>query len=176
MPLLQHFFSRFPVTSSIVLLNIAMFLLVQLGVLFPTYYVSFPGNWTVGTFLAHISHVEIFHIFINMFVLVQLGPLLEERLGSYGMAVSSIGIWLLSVFLMVPFLDAPTLGYSGILMGQLALLFMLFYHVPHIRTQLGFWLLLNVMIGLVPGISFIGHGAGAVSGFAVFWLLQFTER
>lgn len=98
-----------------------------------------------------------------MYMLYVLGPLLERYLGRY--KYISLVVWTAVVAgaFIGRFATAPTLGFSGVVLGMIA--FAYFYKpIPVQKQQLGILLLLNIVIGLSPGISFLGHAAGALGG------------
>jgi len=165
---------EFPITSFFLALNLIVFVLQLSGMFSPINFLSYPGILNVGTFLSHFSHGSFIHIFFNLFIFFQVAPVLEKRLGSYFLFLVTIGIWLLTVAFLQPVLDAPTLGFSGILMGVISFTAALFYHIPPVRRQLTMLLLLNIGIGFLPGISFWGHLMGAAAGVVVYGVYRIS--
>lgn len=173
--MISYYFREFPLTCIIVALNVAIFIWINALAPNPYLYLNVPGTFSLGTFLAHFAHQSIIHIFFNMFVFAQISPILEKYLGQMTYLLVLVAIWILTVGLMRPVLDTPTLGFSGILMGLMSFVIFLFYHVPQIRNQLVFWLGINLLVGLSPGISFWGHFMGALAGLIVFFTYSMTR-
>lgn len=172
----QHYIREFPVTTAVILLNLAIFIWIQALDPSRTLYITIPNTLTIGTFLAHFAHTSLMHIFFNLFVFFQLSPAIEKYVGHTTYALLILAIWGMSILLLRPVLDAPTLGFSGILMGLMAFFLFLFYHVPMIRNQLAMWLGINILIGLTPGISFWGHAMGVIAGCIVFFVFSLTRN
>lgn len=94
--------------------------------------------------------------------------MLEHYLDSPKLLMIVLSIWLLAVAITFPVMDSPSLGFSAINMGLLAFSIGLFRHHKEFAKSLAGWLGLNIVIGLLPQISFWGHLGGAVSGMVVF--------
>ena len=115
------------------------------------------------------------HLGMNMLAAYSLGIPLERRLGTARFAeitlVTALG-GAAAVLVLAPL--SPTIGASGVLFGWLGLL------VPLIRKeglrQLGKIILLNVLISLIPGISWQCHLGGFVSGLACGLVLRFDGK
>ena len=170
---IQRFINTYRVTSFIIGVNLTIFLMNQFS-LFPAP-LSLPGLLNAGTFLAHFSHYDLLHVLMNMFVFLQISPLLERPLGMVKYSLIIIFIWLATALLIYPVIQHPTLGFSGIMLGILTFTIGYYYHEKQFAYELSGWLMLNILIGLMPQISFWGHLGGAVSGalvFGVFWLFQ----
>jgi rhomboid-like protein len=147
---------------------------------------------------SEFSHVEFWHLFLNMFVLNSFGRFLEAVLGARrflrfylsAAIVASLGHCLVSAFLLgAP--DQPAVGASGAISGLIlvfALLFpreriLLFGFVPVpaifgalFAVGLDIWgLVAQARGGGLP----IGHGAhlgGAVAGFVYYWFFLRRKR
>ena len=115
-------------------------------------------------------HFGILHVALNMYLLYQLGRLLEPTLGSvvfglvYGASLlgGSAGALLLSPY-------ALTGGASGAVFGLMAaaVVGMRERGVNPLQTGLGLTFLINIVFTLaLPGISVGGHFGGALAGAA----------
>ncbi|MFM8811643.1 MAG: rhomboid family intramembrane serine protease, partial [Actinomycetota bacterium] len=113
-------------------------------------------------------HFGILHVALNMYLLYQLGRLLEPTLGSltfglvYGASLlgGSAGALLLSP-------NALTGGASGAVFGIMAaaVVGMRERGVNPLQTGLGMTFLINIVFTLaIPGISVGGHFGGALAG------------
>jgi membrane associated rhomboid family serine protease len=172
------------VTITMLALNVLVFIAVRTGsprvvndlVLVPVLVDSEPWRLLTSAF----THVQIFHIFSNLFMLWQLGPPLEQMLGRLRFAV----LYLLSALgggVAVWILGAPgsaTLGASGAVLGLVGALLV----ISKARGLDITWILMYVAVTAVlsfaiPNISWEGHLGGFVVGAAVAWLfLQDTKR
>ncbi len=120
-------------------------------------------------------HVGITHIFVNMYSLYAIGPAVERFFGTIRLLViyflSGIG----GVALSLAFSPSPSAGASGAIFGLLgALGTFLFIHrglfgrlgQQQLR-QIVVVAVLNLVIGLTPGIDQWGHFGGFVTGIAL---------
>jgi rhomboid protease GluP len=120
-------------------------------------------------------HVNLLHILVNMYSLYIIGPVVERPFGPTRFTViyflSGIG----GVASSLAFSRQPSAGASGAIFGLLgALAAFLFLHrrvfgkagAGQLR-QIIFVALLNLAIGLSPGIDNWGHVGGLVCGIAL---------
>ena len=172
------------VTLTMLALNVLVFIVVRTGssrilsdlVLVPVLVESEPWRMLTSAF----THVQIFHIFSNLFMLYQLGPLLEQMLGRLRFTVlyllsalgGSVAVWLLGA----P--GSATLGASGAVLGLVGALLV----ISRARGLDVTWIVAYVAITAVisftlPNISWEGHLGGFVTGAALGWLfLADTNR
>ncbi len=120
------------------------------------------------------THVQIFHIFSNLFMLWMLGPQLEQMLGRLRFAVlylvsalgGGVAVWLLSSPI------GATLGASGAVLGLVGALLVISkaqgQDISWIVSYVGVTALLSF---IVPNISWQGHLGGFVTGAAIAWML-----
>lgn len=187
----QVFDKRYPVTSSLLLLSVLLFLVMLLtrgfdyasgqtlfdfGAMYGMAIRSFPSQiWRLVT--AMFVHIGFEHLLMNMVTLYFLGRQVETIFGSRKFLI----LYLLSgvmgnvfVFLWTP--GVLSAGASTSLYGLFAAVIVLRYAVrnPYIQ-QLGqtYLTLFVINIGfslITPGISLAGHLGGAVAGalLAVF--------
>jgi membrane associated rhomboid family serine protease len=172
------------VSMTMLALNVLVFIAVRTGsprvvndlVLVPVLVDSEPWRLLTSAF----THVQIFHIFSNLFMLWQLGPMLEQMLGRLRFAV----LYLLSALgggVAVWILGAPgsaTLGASGAVLGLVgALLVISKARGLDVTWIIGYVAITAVLSFIVPNISWEGHLGGFVTGAAVAWVfLQETKR
>ena len=109
---------------------------------------------------------------MNMAVFFQISLLLEQHLYPSRYIGIIVAIWILTSLSTMPLIIAPTLGFSGILMGLLAFCVGLFQHRKQFSRELLIWLGINIVIGFIPQISFWGHLCGALSGTFVFGIYR----
>ncbi len=123
-------------------------------------------------------HGSILHIAFNMYALHILGPRLERYYGHWRF----LTLYLLSgfggnVFSMM-FTDAPSLGSSTAIFGLIGAQGIFYYHNrkifgPAVRQALNGIItiaVVNLIIGLSPGIDNWGHIGGLVGGVIFSWL------
>ena len=172
----QNYTQNFPISTLLIVINLLMFALIRWQIIPPEYAVCVPGILNPGTFLCHFSHIQLSHLAMNMFVLFQISPFLEVKIPRFTYGLVIISIWLGCVGILFLFQKHPSLGFSGIMLGLLTFTIGLYYRNKQFSQQLLFWLGLNIAIGLLPQISFIGHLAGAIAGAAVFGIYAVFRR
>jgi membrane associated rhomboid family serine protease len=165
------------VTYTILALNVLVFIIVRAGspqivgdlVMVPVLTASEPWRLLTSAF----THVQIFHIFSNLFMLWQLGPPLEQMLGRLRFTI----LYVLSALggsVAVYFLSAPggaTLGASGAVLGLVGALLV----ISRARGMDVTWILMYVAVTAflsfaIPNVSWQGHLGGFVVGAAVAWI------
>lgn len=133
---------------------------------------SLPGDlaqpWRLVT--AVFLHASILHIFFNMWVLMDIGPQIEELYGSarylFIYVVAGIGGYLLSSSF-----GKFSVGGSGALLGLIGLLLAMSTGrqgagMQMLRRQLLRWLVYIAIWGfLFPGIDNMAHLGGLATGF-----------
>lgn len=123
-------------------------------------------------------HANVVHIGFNMFVLYQLGRIMEPALGKLRYALVyavSLLAGALGVLILEP--DTFTVGASGAVFGLMgaAVAAMRSRGINPFQTGLGTTLLLNLFITFsIPGISIGGHVGGLVGGFLATWVIADT--
>jgi membrane associated rhomboid family serine protease len=172
------------VTLTVLALNVLVFIAVRTGssrvvndlVLVPVLVDTEPWRLLTSAF----THMQIFHIFSNLFMLYQVGPPLEQMLGRVRFVIlyllsalgGGVAVWLISNPL------GATLGASGAVLGLVGALLV----ISKARGMDVTWILAYVAVTAVisftiPNISWEGHLGGFVTGAAVAWLfLQDTKR
>jgi membrane associated rhomboid family serine protease len=127
-----------------------------------------PWRLIMATFL----HGSILHIGFNMWVLMDIGPQIEELYGSarylFIYVVTGIGAYVLSGFV-----GHFSIGGSGALLGLIGMLMAITTNrrsasMQMLRSQLVRWLIYIAVLGfLMPGIDNAAHLGGFISGFAL---------
>lgn len=145
------------------------------------------GDWHAGVatgapwelLTSMFTHVEIWHIGLNMLTLWFLGPQVEAILGRSrylalyllsGLTGSIVVLWLASP-------DTATVGASGALFGLMGALLVLVHKVGGDLRQIGGWLLLNAFFTFTfHGISWQGHLGGFIGGVVITAALVYAPR
>lgn len=128
-------------------------------------------------------HAGLLHIAMNMWVLLDIGPLIEELYGSalflflfvctgaLSMAASTAWNWLTTGGIGL------AVGASGALMGLIGVLLAVssrhrFLEAQFLRSQLVRWIIYVILFGLlVPGIDNAAHLGGLATGYLLGWVL-----
>ena len=115
------------------------------------------------------THVQVFHIFSNLFMLYQLGPELERLLGQLRFALLYLGSALggsLVVWLLDP--NAATLGASGAVLGLVGALLVISRSMGRDVTWIIVYVAITAYISFaIPNISWEGHLGGFVTGVLI---------
>ncbi len=128
-------------------------------------------------FTSNFLHANLTHLFVNMFSLYNVGPVVNTVYGNLGFALiyflSGIG----SSFASFQFNPTPSVGASGAIFGLVGAL--LAYSIIEGNTQLLTNILviiaINAAIGFFsPQIDNIGHLGGLVCGFVLGVLLLYA--
>ena len=154
--------------------------LIRLGALLPfPVEISQPWRFVTACFL----HASLMHIFFNMWVLVDLGPVVEELYGSarylFLYIVCGIGGYVLSA--LSPFIlilrilhlssSGFSIGASGAIVGLIGVLLAITYRrrsagMQMLREQVWRWIIYLAIWGfLFPGIDNMAHLGGGITGF-----------
>jgi rhomboid protease GluP len=130
------------------------------------YNLAQPWRFVMAIFL----HGSILHIFFNMWVLMDIGPQIEELYGSaryfFIYVVTGIGGYLLSSST-----GHLSVGGSGALLGLIGVLLAVTTSrktigMQMLRNQIFKWLIYIAVWGLLfPGIDNYAHAGGLISGF-----------
>ena len=119
-------------------------------------------------------HAGALHLLVNMYSLYAIGPAVERFFGRARLLVVYLLAGVAGVILSLAFNPAPSVGASGAIFGLLgALTAFLLQHRPVFGPaaraqlrQIGFLLVLNLVISLTPGIDAWGHLGGLIAGAA----------
>ena len=125
-------------------------------------------------------HYGLIHLGFNMFILLQLGMMLEPALGRLRLGALYLAALLggsLGALILQP--DALTGGASGAVFGLMgaAVVGMKARGADPMASGLPMLLGINLLLTFaLPGISIGGHLGGLVTGAAAGWLLFATDR
>ena len=130
------------------------------------YNLAQPWRFVMAVFL----HGGILHIFFNMWVLMYVGPHVEEIYGSarYFFIYIATGI---AGYLVSSATGHMSVGGSGALLGLIGVLLAVTSGrrnagMRMLRSQLIQWLIIIAILGLLPfGIDNYAHAGGLISGF-----------
>ncbi|MDF1512552.1 MAG: rhomboid family intramembrane serine protease [Anaerolineae bacterium] len=151
----------------------------SLGALAPGLVLQYNQWWRLLS--AGFVHADLLHVGVNLYALYNLGILVERFFGP----LRYLGLYFLSLFganvlvtLFTP-LNVPTVGASGAIMGLLGAALVYFWRYRNLLPQGRRYLnelirmaVINIGIGLLPGISLWGHLGGLLAGSAVGWILM----
>jgi membrane associated rhomboid family serine protease len=132
------------------------------------------GDWwrpITGGFL----HINLLHVGFNMFLLWQLGGMLEPAVKRWGYAALYVMSLLGGSFLtLVLDNDAVTIGASGAVFGLMGATFVAMRSrgINPFQTGIGPLIVINLVLTFTfPNISVGGHVGGLVAGAAGGWIL-----
>lgn len=143
------------------------------GALVPALVVAYRQLWRL--ILSGFLHADVLHILLNLYAVYGLGSLLERFFGLKRMLII-YALSLLGCGVLVTLFSSwrtPTVGASGAIMGVLGALVVYFWKYRDLLVggrgylgELGRLALINIGIGLLPGISWWGHLGGFLAGVA----------
>jgi len=147
--------------------GIAGDVLLRLGESLPLFLnIHYPWRFVTAIFL----HVSLMHIGFNMWVLMDIGPQIEEMYGSarylFIYVVTGIGGYVLSSYF-----GFSSVGGSGALLGLIGVLLAVTMGrqsagMQMLRGQLIRWLIYIAILGfVVRGIDYMAHLGGFATGF-----------
>jgi len=167
---------RFPVTCFCLFIIVIVYFSIKWGEVDPRPFMFQPGVLGRSTFTWNFVHLDQTHILFNAIACLQLGSLMEIQLRSSRFAILTAILCLLVSLAAFYWIEYPLVGFSGILMAWVGLGLVLLWNIKPLRQMLLVWAVLNVLIGLVPGISFLGHVLGLVVGLVVGFLFQILRK
>ena len=124
---------------------------------------------------AGFLHVNLVHVGFNMFLLWQLGNLLEPAVKRWGFSALYLMSLLGGSFLvLVVSNDAVTVGASGAVFGLMGATFIAMRSrgIDPFQTGIGPLIVINLILTFaIPNISIGGHIGGLIAGTAGGWIL-----
>jgi rhomboid protease GluP len=155
--------------------------LMRFGALWPARHQEW---WRLVTF--NFSHVHVLHIGMNMWGLLDLGPLLEEAYGRARLVVLIVLTGVVAGLTSVVWytwryglLSPPTAGASGWIFGLLGAAFVYAWRVGRsgqdMRAQMGRWAVYGLIYGFVISANNAAHVGGLVAG-GLLALIMGTRR
>jgi rhomboid protease GluP len=190
---LQHL-RRFPATFALIAVSVLVFLIQILteallgGDLVLFYGAKINANLAAGEAWRLVTpifvHLDPLHLIVNMYSLWVLGPALERFFGQARFLATYLLSGIGGVLLGLVLSPNPSAGASGAILGLLGALAAFLYLHRATFGQLGamrlrqlvFVALINLMIGLTPGIDIWAHAGGLATGalLALFLGPRFT--
>jgi rhomboid protease GluP len=124
-------------------------------------------------------HIGIPHIFINMYSLYAIGPAVERFFGTPRFVITYMLAGISGVVFSLALSPYPSAGASGAIFGMLGALAAFLYRHRGLFGRFGrlqlrqiiLVALLNLGLGLMPGIDNWGHLGGLVAGAILSWWL-----
>lgn len=185
----QPWIERFPATFGLIAFTMLVFLIQWFAVRILRYdpileygakirqSIAEGEAWRLVTPI--FVHVGLWHFFINMYSLYVLGPAVESFFGSVRMLTFYLITGVGGVGLSMLFSANASAGASGAIFGLLGSLVAFFYAHRKVFGRRGmlqfrnliFVALLNLFLGLMPGIDNWGHLGGFFTGLVVAYLL-----
>jgi len=180
-----------PITSLIIAVNAAVFVLsIGGGNLMTRAGNRLAGDWALfgpavadgewyRLITAGFLHYGLLHVFFNMFILFQLGQLLEPVLGRVRFSLVYVAALLggsAGALLLSP--NALTAGASGAVFGLMGAAAVAMWRrgINVLQTSLGSLLIINLLLTFgIRGISIGGHLGGLVAG-AIAGLVAFQTE
>ena len=126
-----------------------------------------------------LLHGSIFHLGFNMYALYSIGPSLERIFGSPSfLLLYAFGAVFGNIFSFI-FSPHPSLGASTAIFGLIAAQGVYIYKNRHllgnasksILRNVIMVIIVNLLLGLSPGIDNWGHLGGLIGGFLFSWFL-----
>lgn len=156
-------FIKYSISGKLIIFNLIIFVFIHF--LLQTnpnlaYYLFYNIPWLLSPWiiLSNFAHKEIFHILMNLYWLYLLWPIIERISGSRIYIKLIIFSMFFNILWVQFFSSNSTLWFSWILMGFLSFMFFKYkYELWAFKEQLWFILILNILIGLIPGISLVWH-------------------
>lgn len=194
----QTLHSRMPrihVTYGIIAVNVAVYVVMVASGVHPLapetadmirWGADFPGGTLNGQpwrlFTSMFLHFGALHLAFNMWILRDLGQLIERVLGHAGFLVLYLASGVIASEVSLVFHPwGVSAGASGAVFGVFGVLLALLMRasglipkelVARLRRSAFSFLVLNLVIGsAVPSINMAAHAGGLVAGFVLGWLL-----
>ncbi len=178
------------VTLSLLVLNILGFILQGFPITTVSNGNKFTNDYaTFNYYIAHAHeyyrlltgaflHIAIWHIVVNMLVLLMVGPPLEAMLGRLRFSalylLSAIGGGVLPYLLLGE--DSATIGASGAIFGLFSAYWVLAKRVDADTSGITGIIVLNLIISVTfPGVSLYGHLGGLITGALVGGVFAFSS-
>ena len=169
----SRFPQELPVTFVVTIICVGLWAAANLGLVTPQ--VTLPRDLSLSTWVSHFFHLSLLHLVSNLLIVLFMGVLLERPLGWWRYAVLLGLVWNLTVLGLYWYIPDPALGFSGIGLGLMVLAFFYWQDDKPTAQMLGVLLLLNLVFGLMPGVSWHGHVVGALSGLVVYGLIRAAQ-
>lgn len=169
----SQFHKDLPITFTLILLTVTIWGLINLGIIAPI--ISFGGKLNFSSWLAHLSHISLLHLASNLIVVLFMGVLLERHVGWWRYLLMVLLVWNFTVLGLYFLNPNAILGFSGIGLGLMVLAYFYWQDEPQTAQMIGILVILNLVFGFMPGVSWQGHTLGAISGLAVYGLIRAAQ-
>jgi rhomboid protease GluP len=124
-------------------------------------------------------HVGFPHIFVNMYSLYAIGPAVERFFGTPRFLITYLQAGIAGIIFSLALSPFPSAGASGAIFGMLGALAAFLYRHRSLFGRFGrlqlrqiiLVALLNLGLGLMPGIDNWGHLGGLMAGAVLGWWL-----
>lgn len=171
----QRFFSHFLILLSVIV-SIGGFLMpnmLRFGMSEVFLGFGMYGSFLIQIVLYQFLHGWPLHLLLNSLFLYQAGPELEARMSATKYKLFFVANTFFVAIALLIFSSGNTVGISGFCMALLSYLWIDLYKTRHpMADQILVMLVINVWIWLSPGISLVGHAAGAVFGLLWWWMKE----
>lgn len=156
--------------------------LTAVAVMFGAYYkpLIVAGNEWFRLITAGFLHADVFHLMMNMFALNMIARVAEPVLGKRKyLSLLLLGVVSGNIFVFIRNEAVVGLGLSGGIFALMGWLVVYLFESgafanKKLRNEIIYTLAINVMISLMPGVSFMAHLGGFVSG--VFFAVVFSQH
>ena len=180
-------FQRSPVTLTLILICVAVYILQMMNPNLTSQFGLYAGSLSAQGFYRIVTcaflHGSLEHIFVNMVSLYNIGSYVEEYMGSKKYIIVVL-VSLLTSGLAVVFLSPPrtlTVGFSGVIFGLFGAFISIMIitgaiHNRSVYSMVMRMLIPNIIISIMPGVSWQGHLGGFIGGMASGWLANSPKR
>jgi rhomboid protease GluP len=125
---------------------------------------AFSEHTVLSLLLYQFLHGSIMHLFANVMMVLFLGPIFERLAGRFALPfyiATTVGVFL-ALWL---FSSGSTIGMSGTAMAVIGYCLVRYARARNPEWQaMFFFLIINTLLGLMPGVSLVGHASGAIIG------------
>jgi rhomboid protease GluP len=188
------YYEAYKITSIIIVLNVMMGIVVAAsggftianlygwGALWPPA-VTYENEW-YRLFTSMLLHGNVFHLLMNMYVLIYIGGFMERFIGSlrYLLLYLISGVVASVAVVYLGNLNVITVGASGSIFGIMGALFLMtFIQKDALPGPIIYQIRLLTIINLaftafIPGISIYGHLGGLITGMIIFYVLHLIRK
>ena len=160
------------VTVSLIVINVIIFLITMMFGLIEDFAVNrfyiLNGQY-YRLFTGMFLHANIWHLVFNMYALYIIGSQLESFLGRYRYLIVYLLSGLAGSVLSIFFSAGFSVGASGAIFGLLGSLLYFGYHYrvyleTVVKSQIIPLIIINLIIGMMPGIDNWAHIGGLIGG------------
>ncbi|MCP4523001.1 MAG: rhomboid family intramembrane serine protease [Candidatus Gracilibacteria bacterium] len=126
----------------------------------------------IQIFSSQILHGSLFHITTNAIFIFLFGNVVEEILGKNKFLLFFITSSIFIAAGLLFFSSGSTVGISGFVMALISFFTLALYYKNDPDYKGGITaIVINILIGLAPGVSFVGHLSGTIFGVLFYYLI-----